>query len=55
MSGDIDYLLRVVVRDMKAYDRFYQKLIEKVDISDVSSNFSMEQIKYTTAIPLERG
>jgi Lrp/AsnC family transcriptional regulator len=54
MSGDIDYLLRVVVRDMKAYDRFYQMLIEKIDISDVSSNFSMEQIKYTTAIPLDR-
>ena len=54
MSGEVDYLLRVVVRDMKAYDRFYQRLIEKVDISDVNSNFAMEQIKYTTAIPITR-
>ncbi len=54
MSGQIDYLLRVVVRDMKAYDRFYQRLIEKIDINDVNSNFAMEQIKYTTAIPIVR-
>ena len=54
MSGEVDYLLRVVVRDMKAYDRFYQRLIEKIDISDVNSNFAMEQIKYTTAIPITR-
>ena len=54
MSGEVDYLLRVVVRDMKAYDRFYQRLIEKIDISDVNSNFAMEQIKYTTAIPISR-
>lgn len=52
MSGEVDYLMRVVVTDMKAYDRFYQRLIEQVDINDVSSNFAMEQIKYTTAIPL---
>ncbi len=54
MSGDVDYLMRVVVPNMKAYDRFYQKLIEQIDISDVSSNFAMEQIKYTTAIPLQK-
>ncbi|MFT5259793.1 MAG: Lrp/AsnC family transcriptional regulator [Saprospiraceae bacterium] len=52
MSGDIDYMMRVVVKDMKAYDRFYQNLIEKIDVADVSSNFAMEQLKYTTAIPL---
>lgn len=52
MSGDIDYLMRVVVKDMKAYDRFYQNLIEQVDINDVSSNFAMERLKYTTKIPL---
>ena len=52
MSGDVDYLMRVVVVDMKAYDRFYQRLIEKIDISNVSSNFAMEQLKYTTSIPL---
>ncbi len=52
MSGDIDYMMRVVVKDMKAYDQFYQQLIEKIDVADVSSNFAMEQLKYTTAIPL---
>ncbi|MCY3770012.1 MAG: Lrp/AsnC family transcriptional regulator [Gammaproteobacteria bacterium] len=54
MSGDVDYLMRVVVPDLRAYDRFYQNLIEKIDINDVSSNFAMEQIKYTTAIPLHQ-
>ena len=53
MSGDIDYLLRVVVPDIGAYDRFYQRLIAKVELYDVSSSFSMEQIKYTTALPLD--
>lgn len=53
MSGDIDYLLRVVVPDIGAYDRFYQRLIEKIELYDVSSSFSMEQIKYTTALPLD--
>ena len=54
MSGEVDYLMRVVVTDMKAYDHFYKRLIEQIDISDVSSNFAMEQIKYTTAIPLHK-
>jgi len=53
MSGDIDYLLRVVVPDIGAYDRFYQRLIAQVELYDVSSSFSMEQIKYTTALPLD--
>lgn len=53
MSGDIDYLLRVVVPDIAAYDRFYKRLIERVRLSDVSSSFAMEQIKYTTALPLD--
>lgn len=52
MSGDVDYLLRVVVADMKQYDAFYKKLISKVKLTDVSSSFAMEQIKYTTALPL---
>ena len=52
MSGDVDYLLRVVVADIAAYDAFYQKLIAKISLNDVSSSFSMEQIKYTTALPL---
>lgn len=53
MAGDIDYLLRVVVRDTEAYDRFYKALIKKVPLHDVSSSFAMEEIKFTTALPLE--
>ena len=53
MSGEVDYLLRVVVPDIAAYDAFYKKLISRIDITKVSSSFAMEQIKYTTALPLE--
>lgn len=53
MSGDIDYLLRIVVPDIAAYDAFYQRLIAKIEIRDVSSYFAMEQIKYTTEMPLD--
>jgi Lrp/AsnC family transcriptional regulator len=53
MSGDVDYLMRVVVPDIAAYDTFYKKLIGKIALSDVSSSFAMEQIKYTTALPLD--
>ena len=53
MSGDIDYLMRVVVPDIAAYDHFYKRLIEKIDIQDVSSSFAMERIKYTTALPVD--
>jgi len=53
MAGDIDYLLRVVVPDIAAYDAFYKKLIERIEIAKVSSAFAMEQIKCTTELPLE--
>lgn len=53
MSGDIDYLLKVVTSDIEGYDRFYKKLIKVAQLSGVSSAFSMEQIKFTTALPLE--
>ncbi|MEO0382433.1 MAG: Lrp/AsnC family transcriptional regulator [Pseudomonadota bacterium] len=53
LSGDIDYLLKVVVPDIAAYDAFYKKLVAKIDLSDVSSSFAMEEIKYTTALPLD--
>ena len=53
MSGDVDYLLRVVVPTVEAYDVFYKRLIAKIELSDVSSSFAMEQIKYTTALPLD--
>jgi len=52
MSGEVDYLLRVVVPDMKAYDSFYKKLITSASFADISSSFAMEEIKYTTALPV---
>ncbi|HXE03566.1 MAG TPA: ArsR family transcriptional regulator, partial [Methyloceanibacter sp.] len=45
--------LRVVVPDIERYDAFYKKLISKIELSDVSSAFAMEQIKYSTALPLD--
>ena len=52
MSGQVDYLLRVVVPDIEHYDTFYKKLISRIELSDVSSSFAMEQIKFTTELPL---
>lgn len=52
MSGDVDYLLKVVASSIEGYDRFYKKLISLADMAGVSSAFSMEQIKSTTALPL---
>jgi Lrp/AsnC family transcriptional regulator, cysteine-sensing transcriptional activator len=53
MSGQVDYLLRVVVPDIERYDTFYKRLISRIDLSDVSSAFAMEEIKFTTALPLD--
>ena len=52
MSGDVDYLLRIVVPDIAAYDGVYKRLIAGTQLSDVSSSFAMEQLKFTTALPL---
>jgi Lrp/AsnC family transcriptional regulator len=52
MAGKVDYLLRVAVPDIEAFDNFYRRLIAKIDIADVSTAFAMEQIKYTTTLPL---
>nr|WP_313039648.1 Lrp/AsnC family transcriptional regulator [Brevundimonas diminuta] len=52
MSGEVDYLLKVLVKDIAAYDRFYRRLIAIAPLDDVSSSFAMEQIKFTTALPL---
>jgi Lrp/AsnC family transcriptional regulator len=52
MSGDVDYLLRVVVPDIAAYDGVYKRLVAAADFQDVSSTFAMERIKYTTALPV---
>jgi Lrp/AsnC family transcriptional regulator len=52
MSGEIDYLLRLVLPDIAAYDAFYKRLIARVELSDVTSMFAMEEIKSTTELPL---
>ncbi len=53
MSGGIDYLLKIVVPDIAAYDAVYKRIIEKVDLFDVSSAFAMEEIKCETLLPLD--
>lgn len=53
MSGDLDYILRARVADVKAYDRLYQRLIARVPLTDVSASFVMEEIKETTVVPVE--
>lgn len=53
MSGEMDYLLRVVIPDVKAYDGVYNQLIERVQLYDVVSSFAMEDLKYSTALPLD--
>ncbi|MFO0216526.1 MAG: Lrp/AsnC family transcriptional regulator, partial [Burkholderiales bacterium] len=53
MSGDVDYLLRVVVPDIAGYDAVYRRLIKSIELFDVSSSFAMEQMKFTTALPLD--
>ena len=52
MSGQVDYLLRVVVPDIDAYDAFYKKLIASAKLKDVSSTFAIEQIKFTSKLPV---
>ena len=52
MAGEVDYMLKVVVRDMKMFDEFYKRLIDMTALSDVTSRFSMEIIKETTALPI---
>lgn len=53
LSGDVDYMLRAVVPSIEGWDAVYKRLIEAVEFSDVSSSFSMEELKFTTAIPVE--
>ena len=52
MAGDVDYLLRVAVHDMAAFDGFYRELIAAVPLKNVSSHFAMERVKSTTAYPV---
>ncbi|WP_062660722.1 Lrp/AsnC family transcriptional regulator [Grimontia celer] len=53
MAGEYDYMLKVQVADMAAFDRFYKKLVNSIDgLTNVTSTFAMEPLKYTTALPL---
>jgi Lrp/AsnC family transcriptional regulator len=52
LAGDIDYILKVRVRNARAYDVFYQALISEVKIHNVTALLSMEEIKSTVALPL---
>ena len=52
-SGDLDYLLKARVADVRAYDRLYQRLIRKVELTDISASFVMEEIKETTELPVD--
>lgn len=52
MAGEVDYMLKLLVRDVADYDRVYKKLIKAVPLSDVSASFAMERIKYETAVPV---
>lgn len=55
LAGDIDYILKVQVRNARAYDRFYQSLIAEVRIQNVTALLSMEEMKATTALPIPPG
>lgn len=52
MTGELDYVLRVRVADVPAYDSFYKRLTARISVSDISASFVMEEIKDTTALPL---
>lgn len=52
-SGDLDYLLKARVADVRAYDRLYQRLIRQVELADISASFVMEEIKETTELPVD--
>ncbi|CAH1575012.1 Lrp/AsnC family transcriptional regulator [Vibrio owensii] len=53
MAGEYDYMMKVVVKDMKCFDEFYKRLVNSVrGLSNVTSTFAMEPIKYTTELPI---
>jgi Lrp/AsnC family transcriptional regulator len=53
MAGEYDYMMKVLVKDMRSYDKFYKALVNNVSgLSDVTSSFAMQQLKYTTELPL---
>ena len=52
LSGTVDYIFKVLVPSIEKYNEFYKKLTDKVDFSEVTSSFSMEEIKYTNCLTL---
>jgi len=53
MAGDYDYLLKVIVKDMRSYDLFYHQLVNNVSgLTDVNTSFAMQQLKFTTELPI---
>ena len=52
LSGTVDYIFKVLVPSIEKYNAFYKKLTDKVDFSEVTSSFSMEEIKYTNCLTL---
>ena len=54
VTGNTDYLLKVIISSIEGYDRVYKTLIKGAELADVSSMFAMEQSKYTTALPLNQ-
>jgi len=53
MAGEYDYLLKVIVKDMRSYDQFYQQLVNNVQgLTDVNTSFAMQQLKLTTELPI---
>ncbi|MDM7860854.1 Lrp/AsnC family transcriptional regulator [Alteromonas sp. ASW11-36] len=52
LSGEYDYMLKVMVADMQGYDNFYKRFIAGVPLTDVTSSFAMEKIKNETSLPL---
>ncbi len=52
MAGEIDYMVKVVAPDMRAFDAFYKRLVDTTPLVEVTSRFSMETIKATTALPI---
>jgi Lrp/AsnC family transcriptional regulator len=53
MSGDNDYMMKVLVPSIEGYDEVYKRLIDNIELADINSSFAMETIKYTTALPLD--
>lgn len=54
LAGDVDYIMKMLVANVKHYDTVYQRLISRISLSDVSASFAMEKLKFTTELPLSQ-